>query len=128
MSATGKTELRVAGFTLLEMLVVLAVLGLISALAFPAVERAQVGQRFAADTATFEARLYAARAAAIASGAPRVVETGKLGGGSQVEASGQSIVFFPDGSARGGILILSAGKRSRRYTIDAGTGEVVVAR
>lgn len=128
MSATGKTEPRVAGFTLLEMLVVLAVLGLISALAFPAVERAQQGQRFVGDAATLEARLHAARAAAIVSGSPRVLEPGEFDGGSRVEATGENIVFYSDGSARGGILVLSAGRRSRRYTIDAGSGEVVVAR
>lgn len=128
MSAIGKIEPRAAGFTLLEMLVVLAVLGLISALAFPAAERAQLGQRFEGDAATLEARLHAARAAAIASSAPRVLEPGKLDGGSRVETPGESIVFYPDGSARGGALVLSAGRRSRRYTIDPGSGEVAVAR
>lgn len=128
MSATGRTELPETGFTLLEMLVVLAILGFISALAYPAVDRSLESQRFASDTDALETRLYAARAAAIATGTPHVVEPGRFEDGSLVTTSRQSIVFFPDGSSRGGILLLSAEARTRRYRVNDTNGEVVVSK
>ena len=127
MLATGRTELPENGLTLLEMLVVLAILGFISALAYPAIDRSLVGQRFASDAAELETRLHSARAAAIASGTPRVVDAGELDGGSRIATSGPNIVFYPDGSSRGGALLLTAGTRTRRYKVDSVNGEVAVS-
>src|ERR1700741_3062673 len=68
MSATGKTDER--GFTLIEMLVVLAILGLVAAIGYPAVDRALAGRHFAQAVASVEGQLHAARASAIATSRP----------------------------------------------------------
>lgn len=122
MSATGRTE--AAGFTLIEMLVVLAILGLISAIAFPAVERAVDGRRFSHAVAEVEDRLYAARANAIATARPAAFTPEQDRDGIAVAVTGQAPVFYPDGSASAGTVTVSAGKRAARFRVDPGTGEI----
>ncbi len=122
MSATGKTE--AAGFTLIEMLVVLAILGLIAAISYPAVERAVAGRRFAHAVSEVESRLYAARAAAIATARPAMAEPGQTREGIAIAFSGQPAVFYPDGSASAAAVTVSSGQRRVRFTIDSGTGEI----
>jgi len=116
------------GFTLLEMLVVLAIAALIASLEFPAVERALGREKFRTAAAGIEARLHAARAAAIAGGAPARFDAGELPQGLTLAAPGGAIVFHPDGSANGGELALSDGMRNFRLAIDGPTGRIAAAR
>ena len=126
MSATGRTE---RGFTLIEMLVVLTVLALVSSLAFPAVERAFARERFRAAGAELEQRLHAARASAIAGGTATRFDPGALPQGLALDGPRGGIVFYPDGSANGGQLVLGAvntdgGPRQFRLAIDGVTGRI----
>ena len=65
MSAIGRTDGQ-HGFTLIEMLVVMAILALISSLAFPALERRIAAQRIESEAARIGAELRSAQASAIA--------------------------------------------------------------
>ncbi len=126
MSATGRTE---RGFTLIEMLVVLAILALVSSLAFPAVERAFARERFRAAGADLELRLHTARATAIAQNAVARFDPGPLPQGLALTGPSDGIVFYPDGSASGGQIALGAassagGPRQFRLAVDGATGRI----
>lgn len=122
MSATGKTDAR--GFTLIEMLVVLAVLGLVSGVAFPAVERAVAQQRFRLAAGEVEATLRGQRASAIAQGIRLGVASPALDGAMTVDLPAAGLDFYPDGSSSGGQVTLSDGRAEVRFVIDAATGEI----
>lgn len=87
-----------AGYTLTELLVVLAIMGLMAALAPPVLQSARAGIQARAAAYALVARLDAAHDQAIDT---QNTVTLALG-------SGQSAVFFPDGSA-GGITISQRG-------------------
>jgi prepilin-type N-terminal cleavage/methylation domain-containing protein len=122
MSATGRSDAR--GFTLIEMLVVLAVMGLVSGIAFPAVERSIAHMQFRLAAADIEAGLRAARAAAIAGGAPVAYVAASPGGNAEVELPRGGLEFYPDGSASGGTVSVTGAKRVVRFAIDGATGIV----
>ncbi len=142
MLATGRVEaIRASqGFTLIEMLVILAVAGLVSALAFPAVERALDQQRFRGGVTAVLAGLSASRADAVRSGETvrfavdpargeftgigRMRET--LAAGISMTASGSPILFFRDGSSSGGAVSITNAKRAARISVDAATGKIAV--
>lgn len=125
MSATGDFAPRHvdAGFTLFELLVAVAIMSLVAGIAFPALQRvnarrtldnAQRALAVAIVTARAEA-LTRGRIVALApdAGAPdtllangRIVA--KLPAGASVNWSAERPVFYPDGSARGGMLSVSA--------------------
>ena len=119
------------GFTLIEMLVVLAVLALISSLAFPAVERAFARERFRAAGADLEMRLHAARDTAITRGQVTRFDPGAVPQGLALAGPRTGIVFYPDGSATGGQLVLGAvagegtAPRQFRLAVDGATGRIV---
>jgi len=128
-----------AGTTLLEALVVMAVVALIGGLAFPAVDRQLGAWRFASDARRLAADLDHARALARRGDNPaRVVATGtgyavtRIARVDLERALPQSrvslaspLTFFADGSARGGPVRLSQGRYRLNLAVDPATGRVV---
>ena len=145
---------RSSGFTLLEMLVVLAITGLIAGLLFPQVQTAAFAlqQRHAREQIAAGAE--SARGLAVRSGQPAMLSVVADGSGLVVgnpavdnpgrawrqfplgAASGlvltlrpQSILFYPDGSTTGGQLQLMSASQSspattKTYVIDRDAGRV----
>lgn len=138
MSAAGKP----AGFTLIEMLVVLAITALVSALAFPALDKAMRGQAFEAAADTLDLGLRQARADAIRTGRPVRFMLGAdrhsivrdraapipIPGDVLVTLPTRGIVFFGDGTSSGGGIAIEGTGRTRKLAVDPGSGAVVSAR
>ncbi|TAA10054.1 type II secretion system protein GspH [Pseudoxanthomonas winnipegensis] len=146
----GRVRRRPAGFTLIEVLVVIALIALIGTLTAVAMSGGLQGLRLRGATREVAAQLRFTRAQAIATGQPqrftidpaahRYSAPGKregrlpeqLGvrfyGARQAAAQpGQgAIVFYPDGASTGGQLELVAGQATRRLSVAWLTGEVRV--
>jgi general secretion pathway protein H len=136
-----------AGFTLLEMLVVLAILGLVVALALPTLRRPPANLRLEAATRTLASALRYSRAQAIARNADviltihadRKVFQSSVGSAIQLDqeisvemifaaperrgGAGGAIRFFPDGSSSGGDIVLTLDKRRTRISVNWLTGQ-----
>lgn len=100
------------GFTLIEMLVVLALIALVAALALPRLGAApsRAGQERVRTVMTI---LTDARSMAVASGRAQALDPALLGAGAHyIAAVGPSehILFYPDGSSSGGKLTLAPGR------------------
>lgn len=128
---------RAGGFTLIEMLVVLAILGLIGGLAFPRLQQAVRTQEFRAAGSTVAAMLREARARAVRSGRPVRFAASPDGSGyssdggagatfpSPIELSvapAGTIVFYGDGSSSGGSAVVAVDQRRLRFTVEPATG------
>jgi prepilin-type N-terminal cleavage/methylation domain-containing protein len=142
MSGTGKTPQRLAGFTLIEMLVTLAVAGLIAGIAFPRVQGSMTAMEFRMGAGQIAEGLRTARAEAIRTGEPVALALeGRalvIGGGEPQElpasvsvAAGQDapVTFYPDGTAEPALYrITSRGTggavRERRITVFDSTGHI----
>lgn len=137
-----------AGFTVLELMIALAIIGLIYALAVPVFPRLVAGTRLKAVANEVMHDLRAARSAAIAQGRPirltvdadhaayaldgqpRSLPWGcRLSMAPAVDTlrllptdAGAALAFFPDGSASGGTLRIAQGDRALRVTVDWLTG------
>lgn len=124
------------GFTLLEMLVILAVLALVSGIAFPALDKAMRRQAFQADATRVEAVLRRARAAAIARGTAVRVRVGAgghalAGEGAAERLAGEgrvtvpaALAFYPDGRASGGRVELAQGRLVARWQVTGATAGI----
>ena len=136
---TARDQASAAGFTLLEMIVVLVILGLAIAVVAGTVPRRSAGLDLAAQTDTLASSLRLARAKAIAQGRP--IAFAALPGGSgwlldgvvhplppglALAVAGPRVVRFdPDGSATGATLTLVGQARSATLRVDWLTGRVI---
>ena len=131
------------GFTLIEMLVVLAIVGLVAGLAFPEMEKAlgAIHQRHA--RAQVLAAAAGARAQALRSDAMVVLTAlpdesaltlaGATGTGDarwtidpglRVATSPTQLRFYPDGTTTGGQIRLTAPSGTTTWTIDRDAGQL----
>jgi general secretion pathway protein H len=132
-----------AGFTLIEMIVVLTILGLVAGLTLPLFDRGLPSASLAAATAEIRAALSAAHLAAIAQDRPVFFASDGNGGywldGSdhrlgraadaapvlRVAISGAAqIAFYPSGGSSGGTVIVRGPNAWREIGVDAITGRV----
>ena len=132
---------QVAGFTLVELLITLAILGMAVALAVPYLAGQTPRASLGAAAQEVRAALASARSAAIAEDRV-VIFAGDIGGyridgmrhtfpaspGVQVEVSGAArITFFPSGGASGGRLVLRDASEAVGIDIEALSGRAILA-
>lgn len=131
-----------AGFTLIEMLVTLAIAGLIAGIAFPRVQNSMTAMEFRLGAGQVTEALRAARAEAIRTGEPVALalqgRTLVIGEGAPIAlpasvmvTAGQDapVTFYPDGTAEPALYrIRSRGSdrdaRERRITVFGSTGHI----
>ena len=147
MSRIGR--MATAGFTLMELLVVLTILGLALLLAAPALERNLPGLQLRTGTRDVASALREARAHAIGRNEEVTMVIDRQGG--ILQADGKQIIqlnrdiairmetspssgvgnneihFFPDGTSTGGQLTLVLGERQKHVLVDWLTGAVSIA-
>jgi general secretion pathway protein H len=147
--ATGEAA-RGQGFTLFELLVVLAILGIVIALGAPSLHRMLPGVELKSSAQTVATALREARGLAIASSTEvtLVVDLNdhalRVGDGPPVRLSSSvgitlltatrelidagtgQIRFYPDGTSTGGRITLSRGDRRYHVVVDWLTGRVAL--
>ncbi len=131
MSATGRRG--EAGATLMEMLVVVGILGLVTALVFPAwISPLRRIQLYEARSALVS-NLRLARALSVRSGEPVSFAPAEDGRGygwgttrvyapAPVSIVGDPITFYADGSSSGGAVTLVERERTVSVAVDPATG------
>ena len=141
MSAAGNRGQRPwhidSGFTLLEMLVIVAILSLVTGIIFPSLDRAMRRQDFANSCARLELALRTARAVAIRSDVPVRFKVSADGHGfsygavserlpdtTKLTGPDRDIAFFADGSAMGGTIAIADRGLMRRWSVRPSTGAI----
>lgn len=137
---------NVAGFTLLEMMVVVAILGALAVVAVPRLELGR-GPRLRAATHAVAADLRLLRDEAIRRASPATLTATATGyllqpaGGARalpvgmaletaaatpmlLPDAGDEITFFPDGSSTGGVVLLHGSNGAARIRVRAMDGRV----
>ena len=134
------TSRRDAGFTLVELLVVLAIVGMALAVAVPLLARHVTGASLNAASSEIRAALRGARSTAIAEDRP-VIFRGDPGGGYWLDRQhftlplmngtqplrvavqgGVQISFYPSGGSSGGRIRVLSGSAQREIAVDMLTG------
>lgn len=129
-----------SGFTLVEVMIVLAILGLVATLALPLLARRTPTASLASAAEEVRAALAAARSAAIAE--DREVSFSAATDGYRVDGEphrfppgadlslqvrgGARIAFFPSGGSSGGRVILHSASARREIEIEAITGRAAL--
>ncbi len=118
------------GYTLVELLVVLAIMGLIAAFAAPMLSASRPGLDSLAAARTIAARLASARQDAIAGDVEKQVAIrGGLAGAVPISFRGTLpgvIAFYPDGSSSGGTVFVGNGHARHRVNVLWPTGRISV--
>jgi general secretion pathway protein H len=136
------------GFTLMELLVALTILGLALLLAMPVLERTLPGLELRTEARTLASALRQARARAIGRNEEVTIVVDRQG--AALKANGKQVVqlnrkidiaplageslspgvseirFFPDGTSTGGHLTLVLGERQKHVFVDWLTGAVSI--
>lgn len=139
-----------AGFTLLEMLVTLTVIGVLLTLAVPSFQRLLPGVEIKAAARDVAATLKEARGTAIRTGREAAVAFDAAGGGYGLDGArparlpqgvrlairtaaaerlgdrAAAIRFYPDGTATGGAVTLANGAGSLVVSVDWLTGQATI--
>ena len=144
MSVTGEAVARLAsdaGTTLVEALVAVAIVGLMTAIAFPRLQQGVVVLAQHHAVALLTARVREARAAALGQDTPVVFDVGADGrsygatGGPQTKTppgvtlttSRGGIAFYGDGSSSGGVIRIRGGRQAMRVEVARAGGAVAMA-
>jgi general secretion pathway protein H len=131
----------VAGFTLVEILVVIMIMSMVSALAVPALRKSPSQTRLKADASRMAAALRVTRSAAMAQNRPMdfVIDAGRRSYGSPVVplspmdpatiigTNSHEIRFFPSGHSTGSDIRLRLEQAEARLQVIWATGHVVVS-
>ena len=139
MAKEGRTP--DAGETLIEALAIVAILMLVSLIAFPRLQQAMLSLSQRQTAATVEERLREARASALMSDRPvtfKVAANGRAYGwrgaatsaapGVRLRAIPGPITFERDGSSTGGGVWVLVGRRGYFITVDPVNGAVALSR
>lgn len=135
MSVTGDRQ-HSQGFTLLEVLTVVAILVLIGGIMFPRIERMLDNVRFASARSMVAAAAQGARAEAIQSSSTIMLQASAdghdlLGNGKvvaklpepvRITTAGEGARFNGDGSASAGALLLTAGRLRAELLVNSPSG------
>ncbi|MBV8779327.1 MAG: prepilin-type N-terminal cleavage/methylation domain-containing protein [Alphaproteobacteria bacterium] len=133
------TSRRESGFTLMELLVVLAIAALAAAVAMPQLARHLTGPSLDTAAAQLRAALRGARSTAMVEDRAVIFEGDAAGGywldrrhfnlpsadGRPLRVAtrgGAQIAFYPSGGSSGGGVVVSGGEASREIAVDALTG------
>jgi Tfp pilus assembly protein FimT len=121
MSATGDR-----GFTLVETLVIVAIVALISGLSFPSIDHMIDGAAFTSARSGIAAAAGEARARAIREDRPVAFTLpADLPRAARVDLAPSAIIWFADGTASGGAIALDFKSRHAALRIAPETGLIV---